>query len=401
MSTQSRRFASPLIPIFLVVAVDVLGFTLILPFLPFYAEHYGASPMTVGLITSSFAICQFIAGPILGRISDRVGRKPTLLVSQIGSFVGFLVLGGANALWLIFLARIIDGFTAGNLTIAQAYISDVTKPEERTKAFALIGIAFGSGFVIGPPIAGFLSKYGYQWPAYAAAGLSLLSIIGTITLLPKVPRSAPLNDGIGRIKRMTQYFERPMVRRHLLEFLAFTLSFATMTTALPLYLERQMGYDAEHTGYIYAFSGVIGAAIQGGLIGRLVKRLGEMRLAIIGFITMAIGYSLLGYVNSLAFLLILTGIGSFGGAVVRPCLTTLITRSVGRHEQGAALGVSQSLASIAQILGPLIGAFFIEHGEIVLYGFAGAFFSLAGGLLALSKGADTPPGLEGREAEVA
>jgi MFS transporter, DHA1 family, tetracycline resistance protein len=275
-------FRSPLVPIFLVVAVDVLALTLVLPLLPFYAEHFGASPLVVGLLFASFALCQFIAGPILGRISDTVGRKPTLVVSQIGTFIGFLILGLAGSLWMLFLARIIDGLTAGNLSIAQAYISDVTKPEERTKAFGLIGIAFGGGFLLGPAISGFLSRYGYQWPAFAAAALSFISIICTWLLLPKVDRPSRSAERIGRLKGFTQFLTRPRSRRRLLEFFFFTLSFSTMIGGLALFLERRLGYDAEHTGYVFAFSGLVGGLIQGGLLGRLVKKYGEERLSIVG-----------------------------------------------------------------------------------------------------------------------
>ena len=175
---------SPLLPIFLIVSVDVLGLTIILPLLPFYAEKFGASPAVVGLLVSTYALCQLVAGPILGRLSDHMGRRPLLLVSQLGTFIGFLILAYANALWVIFVSRIIDGLTAGNLSLAQAYISDVTKPEERAKSFALIGIAFGMGFLIGPGISGFLSQFSYQYPIFAAAALSATSILSTYFLLP-------------------------------------------------------------------------------------------------------------------------------------------------------------------------------------------------------------------------
>lgn len=385
-TTTPGRFRSPLIPIFLIVLVDVMGFTLVLPFLPFYAEHFGASPLTVGLIISSYAICQFVAGPILGRISDKVGRKPTLLVSQFGSLIGFVVLGLANSIGLIFLARIIDGLTAGNLSIAQAYISDVTKPENRTKAFGLIGIAFGTGFVIGPSLSGFLTKFGYHWPAFAAAGLSFCSMLCTQFLLPKVKPVQHMGPRVGRIKQITQYFERKVVGRNLLQFLAFSLSFYTLMAGFALFLERRLGFDAEHTGYILTFSGFLGALIQGGLIGRLAKKLGEVRLATLGFATMAIGYGLLGAIHGIPLLLVLVACGGFGAAVVRPAITTLITRSVGRHEQGAAIGVSQSLASIAQIVGPLIATFFIQHDQLAVFGISAGVFALAGMVLAaLSK----------------
>jgi MFS family permease len=376
---------SPLLPIFLTVFVDVLGLTIVLPLLPFYAEHFGASPFVVGSLAASYAICQLLSGPALGRISDRVGRKPTLLVSQMGTFVGFLTLGFAQALWMLFLGRIIDGFTAGNLSIAQAYISDVTKPENRTKAFGLIGVAFGTGFLLGPAISGFLARrYGYSAPALGAAFLSLTSIIVTSTLLPRVvPR--PPEPGSpaaqGRFAYLKTLFGRAAPRRRLLEFFAFTLAFSTLVGGLALYLERRFHYDVENTGYVYAFSGFIGAVIQGGIIGRLVKLLGEEKLTLIGFAFMSIGYSCLGLAFELVVLLALIVVSSFGSAVTRPSITTLLTKSVGRDEQGAALGVSQSLASVAQIVGPLTAGWLIEHELLGAYGLAAGGFAICGVIL--------------------
>ncbi|WP_438038368.1 MFS transporter [Sorangium sp. So ce128] len=387
---------SPLLPIFLTVFVDVLGLTLVLPLLPFYAEHFGASELVVGVLAASYAVCQLVSGPILGRISDRVGRKPTLLVSQTGTFLGFLVLGSASSLWMLFLGRIIDGLTAGNLTIAQAYISDVTRPEERTKAFGLIGIAFGSGFLLGPAITGELaSRFGYGAPAYGAAALSLLSVLLTATLLPTKPPVPAVQDGataaaarpasLGRGDAFRRYFDRPLPRRRLLEFFAFSLSFSTLIGGLALFLERRFAFGVKETGYLYAFSGLIGGSIQGGLIGRLAKRYGEERLALLGFGTMVVGYGLLGVAYTLPVLLTLVGIAAFGAAVVRPAVTTLLTKSVGRDEQGAALGVSQSLASISQIIGPIGAGWLIEHRALAAYGLMAASFAALGVLLGLQK----------------
>src|ERR1700722_14681599 len=208
---------SPLLPIFLIVLVDVLGLTIILPLLPFYAEHLGPSPPVVGLLISSYAFCQLIAGPILGRMSDHMGRKPLLIVSQIGTLIGFLILAFAGSLWVVFLSRIIDGLTAGNLSLAQAYIADVTTPENRAKSFGVIGVAFGIGFLIGPGISGFLSQYGYVYPIFAAAFLSASSIVCTATLLPKAePHASDGEAGPGgrRLsifdwKAYGEYFTRP------------------------------------------------------------------------------------------------------------------------------------------------------------------------------------------------
>ncbi|WP_438004317.1 MFS transporter [Sorangium sp. So ce321] len=387
---------SPLLPIFLTVFVDVLGLTLVLPLLPFYAEHFGASELVVGVLAASYAVCQLVSGPILGRISDRAGRKPTLLASQTGTFIGFLVLGSASSLWMLFLGRIIDGLTAGNLTIAQAYISDVTRPEDRTKAFGLIGIAFGSGFLLGPAITGELaSRFGYGAPAYGAAVLSLTSIFLTATLLPAKPvvpvaspeaaTAAPRPAAIGRGDAFRRYFDRPLARRRLLEFFAFSLSFSTLIGGLALFLERRFSFGVKETGYLYAFSGLIGGSIQGGLIGRLAKRYGEERLALVGFATMVIGYGLLGAAYTLPTLLVLVAIAAFGAAVVRPSVTTLLTKSVGRDEQGAALGVSQSLASVSQIIGPIGAGWLIEHRALAAYGLMAASFAAMGFVLGLQK----------------
>ncbi len=381
-------FRSPLFPIFLVVLVDVFGMTLIIPLLPAYAKSFGAADITIGFLTASFAVCQLIAGPILGRISDRVGRRPTLIASQLGTLAGFLILGFANTLWLLFISRIIDGLTAGNLSIAQAYISDVTKPSERTKAFGLIGIAFGSGFLIGPAISGFLSRYGYHVPALAAAALSLTSVLCTTFLLPEVQRQHPLPAGglPGRMEQFKSFFSRPEPRLRLLEFFLFTLSFAMIVGGgLALFFYHQFKWGPEETGYIFAFSGLVGGLVQGGVLGRLVNRLGEERLALIGFIAMALGYAFLGLSSTVIMLLVIILFSGFGSAVVRPSLTTLLTKSVGPHEQGAILGVSQSISSVAMIIGPVVATWMIQHELYFAYGIVAASVAVLGAMLVMAR----------------
>jgi MFS family permease len=376
---------SPLFPLFLTVFVDVLGLTLVYPLLPFYAEHFGASPLVVGILSASYAACQLVSGPILGSLSDRYGRKPVLLASQLGTLLGFSVLGGAQALWMLFLGRIIDGLTAGNLTIAQAYIGDVTKPENRTKAYGIIGVSFGLGFMFGPVLSGVLAhRYGFSAPAWGAAFLSLLSVIFTIFLLPDIRR--PAADGPRRSFDIGRYLGRPAPRRRLLQFFFYILSFSGLIGGVALFLERRFHYNVEQTGYVFAYSGLMGAVVQGGLIGRLVKKLGEERLAVLGLLGMVIGQGLLGFTNSLLALLVVTAFSSIGNAVVRPSLTTLITRSVDPAEQGSALGISQSLASLAQITGPVLSGFLIGHGQLELFGIVIA----AAALVAISLQATGP-----------
>ena len=376
---------SPLLAIFLIVVVDVLGLTIMLPLLPFYAEHFGASPTVVGLLVSVYALCQLIAGPMLGQLSDQVGRKPVLTVSQIGTFIGFLVLAWAPSLAVVFFARIIDGLTAGNLTIAQAYIADVTAPKERARAFAIIGIAFGIGFLIGPGASGYLTQhYGFHVPILCAAGLSLLSILGTTFLLPAVPPhpddapEAPAGPGGKRLKVLdwanyAQYFRRPILGGLLVEFFLFTFAFATFTGGFALFAERRftwhgVSFGPKEVGYVFMYSGFLGIFVQGAMRqGALVRRIGEVRLVTLGFLFAAVGYALLGFSFGVAMLLLSAGFASFGTGVLRPALTSLITQQVSRSEQGVVLGLNQSLLSIAQIAGPAIAGAMIDQGHLTLW----------------------------------
>ncbi len=333
-----RRFASPLLPIFLIVAVDVLGFTIILPLLPFYSERLGATPMVVGELVSTYAFCQLIAGPILGQLSDRMGRRPILLVSQGGTLAGFLLLAFSRQIWLLFVARAIDGATAGNLTIAQAYISDVTKPHERAKSFAMIGIAFGFGFLVGPAIAGFLARYGYQAPIFAASALSFTTILCTFFLLPRREvihehnEAAAEDPGPGgrRLSLISwgqyrRYFRDRELARLLLQWLLFSFSFSTFISGFALFAERRYVWNGHpvgvrEVGYIFAFTGFIGIIMQGGMVGRMVKWFGERRVVQIGFISSFLGDIAVGFTRTVGQLLWVAGLADVGGAGLRPAL---------------------------------------------------------------------------------
>ena len=384
----ARRLSSPLLPIFLIVVVDVLGFTIILPLLPFYSERLGASPTVVGALVSTYAFCQLIAGPILGQLSDRMGRKPILLVSQVGTLIGFLMLAFSSNIWMLFLARAIDGATAGNLTIAQAYISDVTRPEKRAHSFAIIGIAFGFGFLVGPAIAGFLAHFGYQAPILAASGLSFTAILCTLLLLPRHPQlaehgEADEDSGPGG-KRLSliswgeyrRFFRNKELARLLMQWLLFSFSFSTFISGFALFAERRYLWDGRpvgvrEVGYIFAFTGFIGIIMQGGVVGRMVKWLGERKVVQIGFFASLLGYAAIGFTRTVPQLLVVTGLSSVGGAGLRPALTSLVTQKAGKREQGVILGLTQSLMSIAQITAPLISGLLIgasdhSHNDIFL-----------------------------------
>lgn len=388
---------SPLLPIFLIVLVDVLGLTIILPLLPFYAEALGASPFAVGLLITSYAACQLIAGPLLGRLSDETGRRPLLIVSQAGTLIGFLILAGAQSLWMVFLSRIIDGLTAGNLSLAQAYISDVTRPEERAKSFGMIGVAFGVGFLLGPAISGFLAQYDYRYPIFAACALSATSILCTYFLLPS---AAPMREGeeagppppAGR--RLTlvdwgtyaEYFRRPGLRVLLCEFFLFAFQFALFISGFALFAERRLTvggrpFGPKEVGYVFAYAGLLGIILQGGLIGRLVKRFGEARLVWAGFLLAAAGYGLLAFTYTLPVLVMVTTISSFGTGALRPALTSLITQNASRREQGIVLGLTQSLMSVAQIVAPIVAGALIQKQFLAAWALLAAGTSMSGFML--------------------
>lgn len=367
---RERRidFQSPLFAIFLIVMVDVLGFTIILPLLPFYAQKYGASPFVVGVLAATFAVCQLISGPFLGRISDRYGRRKILMLSQTGTFLGFVLLGVANSLPLIFLSRVIDGVTAGNLTIAQAAIADVTPPENRAKAFGIIGIAFGLGFIVGPAISAALSPIDVHYPAYVAAALSAISILATWKLLPEVKQKVASSENAKSATKLLEFLKRGRIRWLMVEFLIFGFIFAGFTSGFAMFVERRFVYEgrpfgATEVSILFTYSGFLGLILQGFFIGPLVKRFGEAKLVAAGFFSMAISYTLLGWADSITLLVIASTIGSFGNGVIRPALTALVSQTAHADEQGGALGATQSLVSLGQVFAPLISGAIIDSSK--------------------------------------
>jgi MFS family permease len=313
----------------------------------------------------------------------------------MGTLAGFLLLAFSRHVWMLFVARAIDGATAGNLSVAQAYISDVTKPEQRAKSFALIGIAFGLGFTIGPAIAGYFARFGYSAPIFASCFLSLTSILCTFALLPRrevIHAYAADSDDTGpggrRLSLISwgeyrKYFRDPAMARLLLQWLLFAFSFATFISGFALFAERRYLWDGHRVGvrevgYIFAFTGFLGIIMQGGLVGRAVKWLGERKVVRIGFITSALAYIAIGFSRTIGQLLWITFGSSVGAAGLRPALTSLITQRAGRREQGVVIGLTQSLMSIAQITAPLISGLLIDRHYLTTWAvWAGVLAGLA------------------------
>src|SRR5499426_3781437 len=279
---------SPLLVIFITVFIDLVGFGIVIPVLPYYAEgtKFGATPSQVGLLFASYSIMQLVFAPVLGRLSDKYGRRPILLASLLGTALGFLILGFATTLWMLFIGRIIDGISGGNISTAQAYIADVTTKEDRAKGMGLIGAAFGLGFVFGPAIGGILGRWGIHIPFLFAGGLAFANAILLYFTLPETitpdhpaRTSAATGRGWGRL---ITALRDPRLAYVLTIYFVSIVAFSIMTASFSLFLMFRLGYDAFHNGWIFAYVGVISAIIQGGLIGKLVKQFGEAVLVILG-----------------------------------------------------------------------------------------------------------------------
>jgi DHA1 family tetracycline resistance protein-like MFS transporter len=368
---------SPLLVIFITVFIDLVGFGIVIPVLPFYAEGTGfnATPRMVGVLFASYSIMQVVFSPVLGRLSDKYGRRPVLLLSILGTSLGFLILGLATTLWMLFLGRIIDGISGGNISTAQAYIADITTKEDRARGMGIIGAAFGLGFIFGPAIGGILSRWGINVPFLFAAGLALANAILLYFTLPEtVTKDHPARVSAARGRGWAQLVHsltQPRLGFVLTIYFLFIVAFSIMTTSFSLYTMFRFGYDAQHTGWLFAYVGVIAVIIQGGLIGRLVKRFGELPLVIVGALFFAGSLFAVPFVGpnagGLAALLIGGGIFSLGNSLATPALTSLASKSAGAAEQGSVLGVTQSAASLARVVGPLLAAVLI-HSTIAHLG---------------------------------
>lgn len=365
---KEKFFTTPLVLIFVIVFIDLVGFGMVIPILPFYAETYpfNATPFEIGLLFSIYSWMQFFFSPILGRLSDRFGRRPILFVSLLGSAVGYMVIGFANTLVLVFLGRVIGGITGANISTAQAYIADVTSRANRAKGMGLFGAAFGLGFILGPAIAGILSKYGVGVPFFFAAALSLVSGGAVYFLLPESLKAHGVQpERKSRIGEMFESLrERDFGVLNLTYFLLVT-AFSIMTYAFVLYTAFRFDYNAEQNGYLFAFVGVVAIVGQGFLFGKLVKLFGETQMTAFGCLLMAGSLFALPFIGpqagGLAALLAGLTFLSFGNAMASPALTSLASTITAEDKQGSTLGVMQSGASLARAVGPIIGGILLNN----------------------------------------
>jgi DHA1 family tetracycline resistance protein-like MFS transporter len=395
---------SPLIVIFLTVFLDLLGFGIIIPILPYYAEHFGATPSVITLIMSSYSLMQFIFAPVWGRLSDRVGRRPIILLSLGVSTFGYCLLGFADSLVLVFAARILAGIGNANLPTAQAYIADVTRPEERARGMGLVGMAFGLGFVFGPALGGLLGGISITLPAFAAAVLTAFDLILAAIVLKEPAKRT--TEGHHRAtlspRALIQACGRPNMGILLALFFVSTFAFAQLESTFSLFIEHRFTLDqpalgaiaggaqssetaraaARATGGALAILGTVSALIQGGLIGRLNRRFGEKKLARAGLLFLAIGLGLFPAAPSYALILPVCVVIAIGMALLSPSLAALLSRSAGEDEQGGALGLGQSLSSLARVLGPILGGILFERVGLGAPYWTGAIIMLLPGTAA-------------------
>ncbi len=352
--------------LFIFVFVDVLGFSLILPLLPYYAATFGATAEVVGLLLGANALTQLLGAPILGRLSDRFGRKPLLLLSLAGTLAGFLMLGLARSLAMLFASRIVDGFLGGNISLAQAYISDVTEGKERTKGFGLIGAAFGLGFIFGPAMGGALAGGGnYALPALVAAGLSLLNLLGVLVWLPEsLPRAererrAQEPRAAFSLRVLWEALSLPCVGPLLQTQLFFSLAFTLFETVFSLFVRERLGLDARTTSFVLTYVGILVVLVQGVGIRLLVRRFTDKQLVFGGSALLALSLLAWAFSPSLGVLLVVLAPLALASGVLRVAVNTALTRSVWPEEVGGTLGLSAALSSLTRVVAPTVGGFLL------------------------------------------
>ena len=358
LSARSKIGGGSRAILFFTVFIHLLGFGIIIPLLPYYAERFGASGLTVGLLTTSFSLAQLLFAPVWGRLSDRIGRRPVLLGSLILTGVSYLVFAVAGSLPVLFVSRIFAGVAGATLSTAQAYIADTTTPENRTRGMGLIGAAFGMGFIFGPAMGGILSRWGFSVPAYAAAGLALTAFLFALALLPESLPPEERTAAARRRQSATSFREalrRPTVGVVLGLFFVVTLCFSGMEAILALFCERFFHWGPHQIGYLFAYVGIVAAVLQAGIVGALAKRFGERALVRAGLALMGAAFVTAGVVPPLALFLVTMGVVAIGSGLITPSLSGLVSVATPPDEQGGILGIYQSLGSLGRAVGPFLG----------------------------------------------
>jgi MFS transporter, DHA1 family, tetracycline resistance protein len=382
-SGHGLQMRGPLGIVFTTVLIDLIGFGVVLPILPLYAKQYGASALQVGLLTASYAFAQFIFAPILGRLSDRVGRRPVILLALSGTIVAATTMGLANALWLLFVARTLDGVSGASYAVGQAYVADLTGPEDRAKAMGMIGAAFGIGLVIGPGIGALASLVSPRLPFFITAGIAAANLA---VAWRRLPESKPAHVGPqrGRLEVVTAALRNRDVAPFVWVSLVGTFAFVGMEATFALFGADRLGYGLAQTGMLFAYIGLLSAVVQGWLVRVLVPRHGEAAVLRAGLVITALGLAAIAPCTR-TWELLLAGIPlALGSGLVFPTLTAIVSKRTGAHEQGGVLGVLASTNGLARVVGPVAATAAFQHvGVWAPYVIGGALFLLCLGVVGL------------------
>lgn len=362
-----------LLVVYLTVFLDLMGFGILLPLMPYYAIHFGATGLGLGALFASFSVAQLLGAPLLGRLSDRLGRKPVLMVSLLGAAVAYVATGIADSLLTLMAARALAGLFAGSISTAQAYVADVTTPQERAKYMGLIGASIGMGFVMGPWIGSELSRFGFSTAAFVSAGLSLFNcLFGLVALRESRRRVSAVRHVALTPSRLRSALAAPVIGRLLVAGFVSTFAFVAMEATFALLGQRKFDLRSAQLGRIFGGLGIVIVVVQGGLVGRLVRRFGERQLALSGSLVLAAGLATLPWMPTLPLTVaMLLGIAA-GQGLLLPSLSSLLSRASGADEQGGVLGLGQSFSALARATGPVIAGWLFDRDIHLPYGVSAA-----------------------------
>ena len=375
-----------LLPILGITFIDILGFSILIPILPYYVKHFGAPTIAVGLLFGTFALCQFLAGPLWGNVSDRIGRKRVLIISQIGATFGWAGLAFAPTLFWVFVARIVEGISGGNISVTQAYVADRVEPEQRARAFAYVGAAFSSGLVLGPVAGGLLlAHYGYRMPFLLAAALQVITLLVTIFFLPEDVAQHGETAQAASFRDIVRYLTDARVSPVLVQKLAYSLALYSFFAVFALVLAAVAGFGPTQTSYFFACFGVMSVVFQLGVVGRLAERIGVRAASNVGFATACIFFIAIPFMHTVPALLGTQLLFAFALSMTNATLATLLTDAAPDDLRGTVLGVGSSLEALAGIIMPPISTAVLAYYGPAWTGATSAFFAFVA--LALGIGA--------------
>jgi multidrug resistance protein len=369
---------SPFVILFFTVFLDLVGFGIVLPLLPNYARELGATPLEIGIIAGSYSVMQFFFSPIWGGISDKIGRRPVILISIATSVVSYFLFSQSHSLWFVFISRVLAGIGSANVTVTQAYITDITDRKNRSKSLGILGAAFGLGFVLGPPIGGAIkTQVGIEAVGYVAAMLTLLDLVLAYFFLPESLKEKKPHAEFRffSVKSFSKAFQEPAIARLLVVNFCFTFAFVNMQITVPLLWKEHYAQTEQNIGFLFAFIGVVSVIVQGGLIGKFTKRFGEREVLTGGIAVMMLGIGFLPFVPEQGLMsvgLMVLALIAMGNGFCTPTNTALVSLYANPSEQGETLGILQSVGSLARMFGPVSGS--------LLYGFEYHAPYLVGGM---------------------